>query len=346
MKIDVKRLMQIQKRGGATKVEAQEIVKKLVSGQVSPEVLEAELEVIYKDAKLPLSQRITEYVQQEGVTGQDINTTILDKELAIVTEGDRTNRRQVLHRLEEAGVIEKVRPGLHRLCDTNADDIDVDKVDINAPSLDVKLPFHLHEYVHVYSKNIIVYAGVWDTGKTAMAIQTWWLNKDSSMPVTYFSSEMGAEELRERLETKCAGRWWKSNPKDWDGRNMSVIRPDHINIIDYIERNTEVYLIGEDMKAITRRLKTGVAVVCLQKNKGAELAAGKETTIRKPRIYLNLDPTDQPYVTRMTVVKAKNPSKVHGLHIKGWQWEYRITDGVNYEILSEPPEIAQPEEPF
>ena len=68
-----------------------------------------------------------------------------------------------------------------------------------------------------------------------------------------------------------------------------VIRPNGLNIIDFLEITTDFFLIEEQIRKIHDKLDKGVAVICLQKKKGAEMGRGAEFSLEKPRIYFSLD---------------------------------------------------------
>jgi hypothetical protein len=237
--------------------------------------------------------------------------------------------------LIEAGTIDKIRPGVIRLANVDSTEIDIDSVDLNSPPIDISLPFGLERFVVLYPKNIIVYAGSTDAGKSALAIDTLWLNRNSSIPRSYFNSEMGPEELRKRFDAKDSTKWWNFRPLERDRDFAAAIRPNHINVIDYIELTSEFYKVSEELKGITAKLKRGVAIVCLQKKAGAEMAFGADATMWKARLYVTIDYDRENKLNILRVKKAKNP-RIPGVNIKDWEWKFRIHDGVNIEVLDEP----------
>lgn len=170
--------------------------------------------------------------------------------------------------------------------------------------LDLQLPLGLSELTYVLPKNIICVAGYSNSGKTGFGLEFIRLNMYKYPgAVHYFNSEMGPMELRERL------RRFRDTPRDdWRkfhayerGDNFSdVIRPDEINVIDYIEVNDEFWKVGAMIKEIHDKLNHGMALIFLQKKEGAKYGVGAEFGIHKSRLYLNMEKG------RSEIVKCKN----------------------------------------
>lgn len=347
---ELKRIIQVQKQGGASYDEAKAIVETIVRSNGSLDMDQAlvTLETMFGETReQSLSRVINDYIH--SVTGHDINVTDLDKELGIVTQRDRTNRRQILHRLCEAGILESKGYKVFRFVETEAPIIDIDNVDLSK-TVDVVLPFGLHNWIILYPKNIIIVAGSKDAGKTVICNQILKLNNDGKMPIAYFNSEMGPEELYKRLSRMGEGKWWKFKPRERSVDFASVIKPDALNVIDYLELTTDFYKVAEELKQITEKLKKGIAVVAIQKKFNAELAYGAETTLWKSRLYVTIDYIKQNKLWKLVVKSAKNP-RVEGVSIKDWEWKFRIRQGYEIEILEEPQEIVDwsneiPEEIF
>ena len=94
---------------------------------------------------------------------------------------------------------------------------------------------------NIYPKNIIIVAGATNAGKTALLLNVVRMNMDR-YEVIYFSSEMGEQELRLRLEKfGQALNSWKFKPIERPTRFSDVIVPDAINIIDYLELTEDFY---------------------------------------------------------------------------------------------------------
>ena len=68
-----------------------------------------------------------------------------------------------------------------------------------------------------------------------------------------------------------------------------VVQPDAINIFDYIDRDDNLWLIGEDIRNIYRPLNKGIALFALQKPAGRDLGYGGTPTLKLARFYMSLD---------------------------------------------------------
>jgi len=174
----------------------------------------------------------------------------------------------------------------------------------NAPTKDISLdyPLGIHDLVKTYPSNIIIIAGTSNAGKTSFLLDFARRNA-KKMPVHYFNSEMGLSELKMRLDLfqNCTAADWKKIKFYERGDNFDdVIRPDAINIIDYLEVLDEFWKVGAAIKKIHDKLNNGIAIIALQKNKGAELGRGGAMGLEKCRLYLNLD------YGKCHLVKAKN----------------------------------------
>ncbi|MFC1930449.1 hypothetical protein ACFLWE_00965, partial [Chloroflexota bacterium] len=182
---------------------------------------------------------------------------------------------------------------------------DLRKIDFKAAGnrkpLDIKLPFEIEKLVNIYPGNIIAVAGSPDAGKTAWLLNLVRLNMNR-FGIYYFSSEMGDSELANRLSKfeDIALEDWNFTAEECSSNFADVIRPDAINIIDYLELTSELYLVAEYLKQIHSKLGSGIAVVAIQKKRGAELGRGGEFSLEKPRLYLSMDSGST------TIQKAKN----------------------------------------
>lgn len=209
--------------------------------------------------------------------------------LSVTTMTSRDNIRQILHRLKKAAVIEKVGDvdGVYRRVEAESQNIDWYNSEVK--SIDIKYPFGIEQYVHTLPKNIIVVAGSPNAGKTSFMLNVIAINMDK-FKINYFSSEMGAMELRSRLQkfdfpvTK-----WRFTAKERAGNFADVIRPEEVNIIDYMELTEDFWRVGGMLKAIYDKLTTGIALVALQKALGATMARGGVGSLEKPRLYLTME---------------------------------------------------------
>ena len=85
---------------------------------------------------------------------------------------------------------------------------------------------------------------------------------------------------------------------------QTLLNLNGLNIIDFLEVHKDFFMVGGYLKAIHDRLKSGVAIVALQKNKGLDTGLGGARGLEKPRLYLSMEPKDHGH--QLKIVKAKN----------------------------------------
>jgi len=277
-----------------------------------------------------LTKVITEWVEQtEGwFTYQQ-----LDKDLDIGSPEGKTLRRGVLKGLCDAGSVQRdpKKNGVFRVLDNRAPIIDWQSADVSNV-LDLKWPFKLEEWVNIYPKNIILLAGTFNAGKTAFCLNFIAQNMHRAeisdlLPIEYFSSEMGAEEMKVRLN-KFNLSDWAFIPREKSSNFADVIKPNKINIIDYLEVTDKFYLIAEELTAIFDTLNKGICLITVQKKQGAIMGRGAEFSLEKPRLYLSLDNG------QLSIIKGKNWA-VEGQNPNGKKWTFQLVSGARFIKIKE-----------
>jgi len=234
-----------------------------------------------------------------AVTNGYFSVTDCYQLLPAVTSQQKTAVRVALHKMAKKGEIKKhkKKDGLYRKIEQEVEPLDWK----NAPveDLDINLPLGLSALVKIYPGNVIVIAGTSNAGKTAYLLN---FIKDNmhQYEIHYFTSEMGASEMKTRLEKFEGVNEWKFYCWERASNFGDVIRPDAINVIDFLEIYDEFYKVGAEIKEIWEKLKKGIALVALQKNPNTDYGLGGMRGLEKPRLYLAMDKN------RIKIVKAKN----------------------------------------
>ncbi len=281
------------------------ILLKLLNNSAIPPFPEKELEIKIKSAldrserrKRNLSREVRDWVDS---TFGNIYSTEIQKLLQISTIQEQKTLSMILRRLCDDGMIERLsKNGTFRKVENKAENIDIFS-DTDTP-LNLNYPLGIESFVHTMPKSIIIIAGESDAGKTAFLLNFSSLNLDY-YPITYFSSEMGPTELKDRISKfqRPFTDWKKVSFKDRGSNFQDVIEPDKINIIDYLELADDFYKVGGQIKAIFDKLNKGIALIALQKKIGSELARGGDFTMEKSRIYITLSRDNI-----CKIIKAKN----------------------------------------
>jgi len=249
---------------------------------------------------LGIAEQVRKWVcDMEG----DFTVTQCVYELSFVTKSDKAAVRKAIQRLKDEGVIRKVGKDRGRY---TAVEYDLEKMDFlkaNTETVDIWLPFGLHNRIEIMPGNVIIVAGSPNVGKTALMLNFIKENQ-RKFKVHYFNSEMGSAELRKRLDLfpDIALSQWDFNAWERSENFADVIVPGdgNLNIIDFLEIHDDFYAIGGKIKDIWASLKGAIAIVCIQKNPGIDTGLGGYRTLEKPRLYLALD------TGRLKIVKAKN----------------------------------------
>jgi len=276
------------------------------------------------DVKRNLASEIREWVDcSEGY----FIVTDCDRELQIVTKKEKQARRTAFSRLVKSEILIKDhdREGRYRRILKDCEDINF--MDADSKSLDIRWIFGLERYINTYPKTISIIAGSQDAGKTALLLNMALLNMRRNK-VFYFSSEMDGTELKSRLKEfpTPLEDWSRVTFRDRSRNFQDVIEPDAINIIDFLEISDKFYNIGQTLTEIRDNLNKGIAIIALQKEKNAELGRGASFSLEKPRLYMTVDP-DYPG-TKIKVVKAK--SWRHGdINPNGLAIKFKTVNGCN-----------------
>lgn len=199
--------------------------------------------------------------------------------------------------------------------------------------LDIKYPcakdphdhscFGFDGHITVNPGDIHVVAGMSNMGKTTYAHNFLYENMDN-YPCVLFMNEASPVKLKRRLS-----RMTWANPLKDDGipkfdvierhdNWKDVIRPDHINIIDWINLEDNFYRIGSIIEGIQSKIKSGMALILLQKNGDKTLGTGGGFSLHLASLYLAMD------YNRMTVVKCK---EWNGHNPNNEMYAFQIVEG-------------------
>lgn len=263
----------------------------------------------------------------EDTAGTWFPATMIDNQFDLRSRTDKQNRSMIMARLCKKGVLEKhPTKALHyRYVSESREELDWFAADAGN-FLPINFPLELERYCRIYPKSIVIVSGTFDSGKTAFMLNVAGLNM-YTFPVKLFNSEMGPEELKSRLTASGIplGDWHQMVKIYERNTNFSdVIFPDALNIIDYMEVEEDFFRVGQDINKIFRALKTGVAVIALQKKAGATLGRGQEFSVEKARMAVSIDPNE------LTIVKAKNWADPKGANPKGTILKFKLVQGYKF----------------
>jgi len=278
----------------------------------------AEKRVKSKDRNL--TQEVRDLI---SMTSGQFRISQLYRDLPNIGTQDRPKIRVVLSRLVDEKIVERVgkEDGLFRRIEKDEQLIDIRQK--SSGEVRLWMPFNLENKVKILPKNIIVIGGTPDSGKTACLLNVATMNRNSHN-VFYFTSEMGLGELQERVDLMGISR------DEWHSKITTIerssnfqdrIRPDGLNIIDFLELSGDEYLkVGEHIRRIWEKLTTGLCFIALQKRYGSDLPQGGIGAIEKARLALSFDRGV------VKIVKAKNWRDGRS-NPNGLEMEFKLVDG-------------------
>lgn len=291
-------------KGGGTPTEALQVLE-IIANSCEPKFPLAEVRIKLDSAmkrrgraETSLAQEVREWVlSSSGVfLSPDVS-----KCLQVSSREETKNLSKIFGRLVDENIIERCgnKNGMFRLINSKAEAIDWRNASLQG--IDIKYPFEIEDYFLTQPKNIIVVAGSSNAGKTAFLLNMAALNR-GKYKVMYYSSEMGAPELKVRLSkfNKPIDYWDNVKFMERSDNFSDVIIPEAINIIDFLEIHEDFWNVGAQIKDIFDKLTSGIAVIALQKNPGTDYGLGGARSIEKARLYLSMDSGI------LKIVKAKN----------------------------------------
>jgi hypothetical protein len=274
--------------------------------------------------KIPFGiEDIREFVRSQGFKYWEVRT--LDYELGISATEHKRYRWRLLSLLQEKEEIEQHPTDGKRYRQISPNDtLDYKAVALTKP-LDIWLPFDIHRHFNTYPGNLLDFAGVTDSGKTALAVNII-RNNDDKWTIEYWTNEVSAEELNERLQNIEPEKYiedWNFEAKAIQPGYLQKIRPDILSIFDYIDVGDPFYRIAEEQQAIHDAIGKGVAIIFLQKDEARVLARGKGFSAQLPRLYISMD------MKSAYCYKAKTP-KDPSKPLKGKTCNFTLTNGIHF----------------
>ncbi len=258
----------------------------------------------------------------------------MDSDLNIKSREAKTLRRVIMKELVDAKVIERAsgKNGVFRAFQTELHEIDWQNAD-SSKVLDLTFPFDLQNYVKIFPKSIIVLAGESNSGKTAF-LYNFIMTNYAKQSIDLYNSETAAEQMKERFENfeteiPVPPPW---NTYERYDNFADVINPNHISVIDYIDFSSEVYLIGEELNNLFKKLDRGIVIAAIQKKgsymmKGQKitpkLGYGAEMSLKKSSLYLSMG------FGTLEIVKGKS-WKDPTINPSGLKWTFNLLKGAKF----------------
>lgn len=238
----------------------------------------------------------------------------------------------VMKRLCDERLIKSIngRHGTFRLIDRDAPILNWKGVE-NYKGIDLLWPFELEKFVKIYPRNIIVVGGDPNKGKTAFLHNVIALNWRKHN-IALWDSENSKQELSLRFAEYEDYELWPDDIARERSKDFADVieeyNPDGINIIDYLEITENFYAVGKYLREIRDALKTGIAIVAIQKAKGAELPIGRDFSQQIARLVLTIDPGI------LTIRKAKSFAQ-RNVNPNNMRFSFDLKDGAHFTNIQE-----------
>jgi len=286
---------------------------------------------IYEDDEPSLAESVREWVED---THGWFNIRDVYQGLRVASRSDMKNVSGELSRMVKKGLVERNREinGRYRKI---TDRVETMKWwEASTTPLKIGLPLEIESWVEIYPKSTILVAGFWQTGKSAITLNSAIMNMDNFERIRYFTSEMGAPELKKRI-LKYSNKELvdafteacKSGKIEFVERSKDItelILPDALNIVDYLTTK-EAYMMGAKIEEIDDKLRNGVAIIAIQKHNrqwgNKDVGVGGEGTGDRPRVYLSVS------IGKVKIIKGKNWATTQ--NPDGLVQEFSISDGIN-----------------
>jgi len=265
----------------------------------------------------------------------------LRQEYGIEEDENKAYLRVVMGRLAEQGIVVPLgKDGTYRKIDSERKPMDWQGADPKK-TIPLKFPFGLGALFKIYRKSIVIVAGSKQVGKTAFLYNFIKLNMHNTLGVDLYNSETGAEQMKERFMPFDIPEPAPFNVYEQYDNFADVIDPDRISVIDYLDLNSEVYLVGEEIDRIFRKTNC-VAVIGIQKPpptvtyvKGVkkiidrDLGYGGGFSAKRAVVYISMSSN------KLKLVYVKTPASPK-INPNNMQWTFRIgDDGVSFEDIQE-----------
>jgi len=195
------------------------------------------------------------------------------------------------------------------------------------------LPFGLHRAAGVTQHSLVLVAGETNTGKSYLSMLIAHMNLKQNggayEEIDFWNSETTPEAIRanaKRVDYDVE-HWRGLSVKERTEDFHHVIKPDGLNIIDYLQIEDEFYLVGKKIKLIFEALNTGICIIFIQKKKGAPFGIGGAFTQHKPALALSL--TEQHGIVACKITKLKFPLQFPNAEGMEYDFKFNAQGGID-----------------
>jgi hypothetical protein len=260
----------------------------------------------------------------------------IDKQFNYQSREAKNDRWHVLDKLVKANRLEKLGVGKYRQPNCQLSEINWWEANVQ-DTVKVTWPLELEKYVKTYHKSINIVAGAPGAGKTAFLLDFILRNMNNPMGLAHFTNDMTSEEIKERFSNADVPIPTPPPFKTFDRADNfgEVVVPDKINVIDYLDLNSELYLIGDEIEKIYQKLNGGIAVIGIQKKPYQELGIGGIYSEKRAKLYFSLDTIKEGYSLyhKLTIPKARG-RVIPEINPKLIEVRFQLDHGIRFVVKS------------
>lgn len=269
-------------------------------------------------------------------SGHPFTASQIDTQYNYRTRRAKQYRSQVLGELVEGNTLKLLGTNKYKALDEQLEELEWRDADIE-DVVKLKWPLSLEKYVKTYHQSIIVVAGSPGAGKTGFLYDFLLKNMNHPMGIVGLSNDMTPEEIRERME---GANIEIPNPppfKMWecfmDFQDHPKFLPNGINVVDYLDLNSEVYIIGDEIEKMYRAIDRGIVVVAIQKKPGQQIGLGGIFSWKRAKLYLSIDTVKEgnELFHQLEIVKARGRVKSE-VNPRGMQFKYYLVSGIKHIV--------------
>jgi len=268
--------------------------------------------------------------------GSSFTNKHIDDQFNYKTRDAKRYRWQVIEEYVKNGTFKKVKTGVYRKVEEELEEIDILGAK-EGSHIDIVLPLEMDKYIRIYRKSVTIVAGSPGSGKTGFMYNTIMLNLEHPDGIVLWTNDMTDVEMKERLmnyqNPLPDPLPFKAFYCDSNFGDAVAKFPNSINFIDYLDMDSEVYLVGKEITDIDKALKEGIAIVGIQKRPNQDVGIGGIFTWKRPKYYFSIDVEESVtgLTRRLKVVKCRG-RKSPQVNPHGMVFRYDLAGGIRCKL--------------
>lgn len=246
--------------------------------------------------EMSMKDEIKEWIESKGVKNESIQVKDFYFESNVVKKEEKHAAIVAFKSLCDEGILQSCgqRSGEYRIVDRTDTEQEWWKDD--GKPLKIVFPLGIEEFAKVFAGNVILLEGQKSQGKSTFALEFVRLNH-GLFPgrALYQNIEMADSEIKDRFQSYehediIKADEWRNIVKiirqteAWQDK----IQPDGLNVVDYLLEYEKAYTLPKHIWEIHKKLKTGIALVAVQRDPFKPYPTGGRGVRDIPRLVISL----------------------------------------------------------